>query len=89
MSTVQVATWKGTFGRDYTSRNTFQDHQAFNRFYVERYGISRDDLNRRFLGHLSANARLLEIGCNIGNQLEALRQIGSPICMDWKSRRTP
>jgi len=76
MSTEQIKTWTGSFGREYTSRNTFRDHQDFNRFYRERYGLSRDDLNRRFLGHLSAEARLLEVGCNIGNQLEALGQVG-------------
>jgi pseudaminic acid biosynthesis-associated methylase len=76
VSTKQIETWKGDFGREYTGRNTFQDYQEFDRFYVERYGVSRDGLNRHFLGGLPTNARILEVGCNIGNQLEALGQIG-------------
>lgn len=76
MTTEQIKVWTGEFGRAYTERNRFADAEDFNQLYVTRYGHRRDDLNRDWLSFLPKDARILEIGANIGNQLEALRRIG-------------
>lgn len=76
MTTDQIKVWTGEFGRAYTERNRFADAEAFNQLYITRYGRNRDELNREWLSFLPKDARILEIGANIGNQLEALRRIG-------------
>jgi pseudaminic acid biosynthesis-associated methylase len=76
MNTEQEAIWSGEFGRDYTDRNKFESAQAFNAVYIERYGVTRDDMIRDWLSDVPKDARILEIGANIGNQLEALRRVG-------------
>jgi pseudaminic acid biosynthesis-associated methylase len=72
----QIDVWSGEFGKAYTGRNSFADADAFNAFYIERFGVSRDELNRRQLGSLPRDVRIVEVGCNIGNQLAALRRLG-------------
>ena len=74
--TRQMEVWRGEFGRDYTERNIFEDVDAFNRVFVERFGRSRDDLNQTFVGHLDRDIRILEVGANVGNQLHALARMG-------------
>jgi pseudaminic acid biosynthesis-associated methylase len=76
MATDQVKVWTGQFGREYTERNRFADDEAFNRLYLERYGRARDAINEDWLREVPREARVLEIGANIGNQLRALRRIG-------------
>lgn len=76
MSTEQSDTWSGDFGRAYTERNRFADAATFNAFYVARFGLTRDEINTGMLGGLSRNIRIVEVGCNIGNQLAALGRLG-------------
>ena len=76
MQTEQIKTWTGSFGRDYTERNRFANDADFNRLYVERYGLSRDEINEDWLAAVPREARVLEVGANIGNQLRALQRIG-------------
>ena len=42
----------------------------------QEFGVARSDLNRRFLAKIPRESRILEVGCNEGNQLCALREIG-------------
>lgn len=72
MRTQQIEFWSGDFGREYTDRNT-TDHEAWNLQYIEKYGISRMGMNDEFLQNLPKDLRILEVGCNTGQQLEALR----------------
>lgn len=76
MTTEQIKTWTGAFGADYTERCTFESDDAFNALYETRYGVSRDAINTEWVGHLPRDARILEVGCNIGNQLRALQRLG-------------
>lgn len=62
--TAQLALWRSEFGRDYTDRN---DHER-----PERIGAWR-----RLLDGI-APARVLEVGCNVGWNLEYLRGLGVP-----------
>jgi len=68
----QTEFWKGKFGDDYTERN----HGEWDEFYKEQWGITRTELNVEFLGDLDKDIRILEAGCNRGNQLEMLNKNG-------------
>jgi pseudaminic acid biosynthesis-associated methylase len=75
MRTEQIEFWSGDFGRDYTDRNS-SHHEVWNKQYVEKYGVSRLKMNDEFLRDLPKNLRVLEVGCNTGQQLVALNQQG-------------
>ena len=73
-NTFQEETWSGDFGKEYTDRNTFTPDEVDD-LYIKNYGISRTQLNSEFLDNLELN-RILEVGCNVGNQLHVLKKIG-------------
>lgn len=73
-NTFQEETWSGDFGTEYTDRNTFTPDEVDD-LYIKNYGISRTQLNSEFLDNLELN-RILEVGCNVGNQLHVLKKIG-------------
>jgi pseudaminic acid biosynthesis-associated methylase len=75
MKTAQMSRWTGRFGREYTERNslTLSDLEAL---YHRNYGETRKELNERFLAEVPRSARILEVGCNIGNQLGMLQELG-------------
>lgn len=75
MKTAQLEQWKGEFGRAYTDRNSLTP-EALDALYRKNFGVARSELNRRFLAHIPRSARILEVGCNEGNQLCALREMG-------------
>ena len=74
-ATPQMNTWAGDFGREYTDRNP-QSTEELNALYLRLYGLPRSELNERFLGGMDRSIRILEVGCNIGNQLECLQGQG-------------
>ena len=76
MQNEQENFWKGSFGNQFIKRNTFETHKKFNNFYIKRYGCSRDFINNFFLKKINLEKPVLEVGCNIGNQLNALSRIG-------------
>lgn len=73
--TRQMQSWEGQFGKDYTDRNA-HDLEHMESLYKQRCGVSRTELNDAFLGSLDRSARILEVGCNIGNQLLCLQKMG-------------
>lgn len=73
--TPQLREWTGQFGLDYTERNSFSPAQV-DELWVKNYGVSRTEMNRRFLSDLPRDARILEVGCNLGNQLALLQDLG-------------
>lgn len=73
--TEQVRTWTGGFGREYTDRNAYAPAEL-DELYRRNYGINRTEINRRFLEAIPRDARILEVGCNMGNQLLLLSQMG-------------
>lgn len=75
MSTAQIAEWSGQFGREYTDRN-YLLREELDELYRKRYGKSRTELNARFLQGIPRESRILEVGCNAGNQLELLQLMG-------------
>jgi pseudaminic acid biosynthesis-associated methylase len=74
MRTQQMEFWLGEFGKQYTDRNTLNPSQL-NQLYFDSLGITRDQMNSEMLGSLPKDIRILEIGSNIGQQLEGLRRL--------------
>ena len=73
--TSQLKEWTGEFGREYTERNFFTPEEV-DALWARNYGFTRSELNRRFLEGIPKEARVLEVGCNIGNQLLLLQRLG-------------
>ena len=76
MATKQETVWRGTFGTEYTERCTLASVEDFSELYITRYGVSRDETAARWLADVPRTARILEVGCNVGNQLACLRRLG-------------
>jgi pseudaminic acid biosynthesis-associated methylase len=75
MKTAQIEQWVSDFGREYTDRNCLKS-ESLDALYRKNYGVTRRELNQRFLTSVPRSARILEVGCNEGNQLCALQEIG-------------
>lgn len=75
MATPQTARWTGEFGQAYTDRNSFSAKEL-DRLYLKNYGVSRTQLNDSFLAGIPKDAPILEVGCNLGNQLLLLQEMG-------------
>jgi len=67
--------WAGEFGRSYVVRNSI-NVKELDSLYQKNFGISRSDLNEEFLSGLDRSMSVLEVGCNIGLQLELLKKAG-------------
>lgn len=72
--TIQEEVWSGDFGKEYTDRNILNPDEL-DQLYIKNYGISRTKLNEEFLADLNLH-RILEVGCNVGNQLVLLKKMG-------------
>jgi pseudaminic acid biosynthesis-associated methylase len=75
IKTKQVDFWKGDFGKEYTDRNP-HSMEEWDNFYINCWGKSKIEMNESFLGHLPKEAKLLEVGCNLGLQLNGLQRMG-------------
>jgi pseudaminic acid biosynthesis-associated methylase len=73
--TAQTNRWTTDFGRDYTDRNTLSS-QELDSLYQSNFGTKRTRLNESFLRAIPRSARILEVGCNCGNQLLLLQEMG-------------
>lgn len=73
--TEQQERWGEDFGEAYTKRNP-QTPEEMQALYRDRFGIERTAMNEDFLGHLDRDARILEVGCNVGMQLNLLSRMG-------------
>jgi len=67
--------WSGDFGKEYTDRNVFS-LEELDTFYKSKYGVTRTELNQRFLEGMDRSIRVLEVGSNVGNQLLCLQSMG-------------
>jgi pseudaminic acid biosynthesis-associated methylase len=74
-ATPQLRAWCGEFGHEYTLRSCLTPEQV-DVLWKKNYGTTRTQLNHQFLGNIPADARILEVGCNIGNQLLLLQRLG-------------
>lgn len=67
--------WRGEFGEAWTQRNP-DSTAELDDLYRERFGVTRTELMRRFLGDMDRRSRVLEVGANTGNNLEVLQDMG-------------
>ena len=74
-TTQQTHRWMGRLGKEYTDRNTMT-LEEMEVLYKNYYGVSRTELNERFLEKIDHSAKILEVGSNIGNQLLCLQKMG-------------
>ena len=72
--TQQEEVWNGAFGEKYTDRNLMSPDEL-DQLCIDNYGISRTELNKEVLDELNVD-RILEVGCNVGNQLLLLKKMG-------------
>lgn len=63
--------WSSKFGAEYLERNKLSN-QELDQLYINNFGLSRSRLNKEFLTSLKLK-NILEVGCNIGNQLALLK----------------
>lgn len=73
--TYQTNKWSTEFGKKYTERNQWTA-EKINEIFKNRFGITRVEMNQKLLGGLDRSIRILEVGCNIGLQLEGLKSLG-------------
>lgn len=73
--TEQISVWSGEFGKNYTDRNP-ATLEAMNQLYLQNFGVSRAEMNNQFLAFLPKDAKILEVGSNIGMQLLGLQTMG-------------
>jgi len=69
---MQMENWKGKFGEEYTDRN-YMAPDEYDKLCLSRIGISRTKQIEDFLSGLRLNC-ILEIGCNVANQLLLLQK---------------
>ena len=71
----QEIIWKGDFGKNYTDR-FYKEIDKIESQFIDDYGISRNELDRGFLGTFDRSLKILEVGCGIGMKLYGLQQLG-------------
>lgn len=71
----QKKEWGNKFGEEYTRRNMLTPSEL-NKLYSSRYGFTRTEMNHEFLEFLDKDIMILEVGSNIGNQLNLLSKMG-------------
>lgn len=68
--------WGGSFGAAYTDRNRDETVADVDTEYAERFGITQTELLTHLFEDFDRDARILEVGCGVGVQLEILRRMG-------------
>ena len=73
--TPQKKFWTGTFAKGYVER-TFLTTKELDRVYKKEQGVTRTETNTEFLAGIKKDARILEVGSNVGVQLQHLKEMG-------------
>jgi pseudaminic acid biosynthesis-associated methylase len=71
---IQAETWSGEFGDDYVERNISID--VVDKDYFQLTGLKYNDIFSDFFQELDRDLSILEVGCNVGNNLSILRSLG-------------
>lgn len=74
MAMRQLRAWRGKFGREYTDRNA-QTLTQLDKMFADEYGVSAKQMFGAAFKGLSIR-NVLEVGCNIGNKLALLYELG-------------
>lgn len=73
--TDQTQQWSSDFGKEYTDRNP-HTIEEMDELYKKQFGLTRTELNSVFLSNLDRSIKILEVGSNVGSQLQGLQAIG-------------
>ena len=74
----QLKKWNSDFGKKYTNRNIYSPAQL-DKLYIQTWGVSRSQMIKEFLMPVKKDVvKVLEVGCNVGNQLRILQKFGFP-----------
>jgi len=73
--TDQIQQWSSKFGKEYTERNPHTT-EVMDELYKKQFGLTRTELNLTFLGNFDRSIKILEVGSNVGAQLQGLQKIG-------------
>lgn len=73
--TEQIKEWGKEFGDEYTQRNLLTAEEVENT-YLLKYGLTRTSMNKLFLDFLDRDIKILEVGTNVGLQLNLLSKLG-------------
>lgn len=73
--TKQTSIWSGEFGKNYTDRNP-KSTEEMNALYQNNFGVTRTEMNQEFIGDLERSMKILEVGANVGTQLQCLQEMG-------------
>ena len=76
METLQEKFWGKEFGKEYSDRNSWQSDSDWDKFYLDNWGSTKIDINNSVMRDLSKDAKILEVGCNIGMQLRGYQRMG-------------
>jgi len=67
--------WVSDFGKMYTDRNPMSADDE-DVVFVKTYGAPRSTFNTVFFREIRHDAKILEVGCNVGTQLMLLQEMG-------------
>ena len=70
----QLKKWTSNFGNKYTSRNNKKTLNDFDNLYKKQFGSTRSEINNKYTGYFKKNSKFLELGCNVGFQLDLLKK---------------
>ncbi|MDO8553028.1 MAG: methyltransferase domain-containing protein [bacterium] len=74
-TTKQISHWAGEEGNSYVERNPHSTAEM-DELYVADCGVSRTEMNLDFLGAIGKDIPILEVGANVGTQLQFLHTQG-------------
>lgn len=74
--TKQEKFWSSEFGEEYSDRNSWQSDNDWDQFYIDTWGQSKLDINNIVMSDLHRDIKILEVGCNIGQQLRGFQRMG-------------
>jgi len=75
-ATPQEAKWAGPKGVKYAETYFYTLEQLDRKWQKAVSGVPRSQMNRAFLRRVPKDSSILEVGCNVGNQLAMLRDQG-------------
>ena len=61
--------WKKIYSKN-------NDDKEFNKRYIEKFGTTKNKINKDFYKYFKKNFKFLEIGCNVGMQLKIINKSG-------------
>lgn len=76
MQTEQEKFWSTEFGKEYSDRNSWQTDADWDKFYVDTWGKNKLEINEMVMSDLPKDIKILEVGCNIGQQLRGFQRMG-------------